>query len=396
MEKRLKVGEIVWAKIRGFPWWPGMIGKIEESTSSHIETKVLINFIGDPTHANVQISKIEKFDKKFDEYSKTKKRSLLNSIMLAKKIIKGELTYNNHLNNQKDNRIRGKGNNINADKCDGSDDESSCDESDRKLLNHKRSRTAPNEWPTEGGCNIKGSGNLINPKVIVSDDKVDEDDDCREDSVEEEDDPCEEFKKRVDGLVFFKVYQPLSTSNKSITNNIEVIINLLDKIDMDKICYESIIKLVQYLDCIVTNKNQNVSSKSCELINLIKNKLIIHLFDDCTNVLKNINKHQFKSEDKIFLSSHLHKINHNQNLLTDNSTININTTDISLSRRESSLPKNKKIKDHSHTHIVNNLLLSKTNSSRELIITQMEENNSLSEISINSSRTDCEETRQKK
>jgi hypothetical protein len=28
MERRLKVGEIVWAKIRGFPWWPGMVRKV--------------------------------------------------------------------------------------------------------------------------------------------------------------------------------------------------------------------------------------------------------------------------------------------------------------------------------------------------------------------------------
>jgi hypothetical protein len=25
MEKKMKVGEVVWAKIRGFPWWPGMV-----------------------------------------------------------------------------------------------------------------------------------------------------------------------------------------------------------------------------------------------------------------------------------------------------------------------------------------------------------------------------------
>jgi hypothetical protein len=27
MDKKLKVGEVVWAKIRGFPWWPGMVRK---------------------------------------------------------------------------------------------------------------------------------------------------------------------------------------------------------------------------------------------------------------------------------------------------------------------------------------------------------------------------------
>jgi hypothetical protein len=25
MEKKLKVGEIVWAKVKGFPWWPGIV-----------------------------------------------------------------------------------------------------------------------------------------------------------------------------------------------------------------------------------------------------------------------------------------------------------------------------------------------------------------------------------
>jgi hypothetical protein len=27
MEKRLRVGEVTWAKIRGFPWWPAVVIK---------------------------------------------------------------------------------------------------------------------------------------------------------------------------------------------------------------------------------------------------------------------------------------------------------------------------------------------------------------------------------
>ena len=53
------------------------------------------------------ISKIDKFEKKFDEFSKTKKRSLLNSITLAKKIHKGEIAFNNHLK-EKENIIKKK------------------------------------------------------------------------------------------------------------------------------------------------------------------------------------------------------------------------------------------------------------------------------------------------
>lgn len=25
MEKMLEVGQIVWAKVRGYPWWPGIV-----------------------------------------------------------------------------------------------------------------------------------------------------------------------------------------------------------------------------------------------------------------------------------------------------------------------------------------------------------------------------------
>jgi hypothetical protein len=25
MEKKLKIGQVVWAKIKGYPWWPGMV-----------------------------------------------------------------------------------------------------------------------------------------------------------------------------------------------------------------------------------------------------------------------------------------------------------------------------------------------------------------------------------
>jgi len=28
MEKKFKRGDIVWAKVRGFPWWPGIVKSI--------------------------------------------------------------------------------------------------------------------------------------------------------------------------------------------------------------------------------------------------------------------------------------------------------------------------------------------------------------------------------
>jgi hypothetical protein len=60
-----------------------------------------VNFIGDHSHAEIPFSKIEKYSKKYEEFSKTKKKSLLNSIYFADKIIKGELTFSNHLKHRK-------------------------------------------------------------------------------------------------------------------------------------------------------------------------------------------------------------------------------------------------------------------------------------------------------
>ena len=104
MEKKFRKGEVVWAKVRGFPWWPAMVKSVnikflrqdeEEEECRH--TTVLVYFIGDNSHSELPINKIEKFSQKYEDYSKTKKKSLLNSIKLAKKIISNELSFEKHL-----------------------------------------------------------------------------------------------------------------------------------------------------------------------------------------------------------------------------------------------------------------------------------------------------------
>jgi hypothetical protein len=37
--------EIVWAKVKGYPWWPAIV----LSTFPSKQQKYLVNFIGDPT-----------------------------------------------------------------------------------------------------------------------------------------------------------------------------------------------------------------------------------------------------------------------------------------------------------------------------------------------------------
>lgn len=97
MERKssFKKGDLVWAKIRGYPWWPGIVQSSKVKIGSNKEEinkelKLLVNFLGDNTHAEIPLQKIENYNAKFDEFSKTKKKTLLKAIQIANKISKGE------------------------------------------------------------------------------------------------------------------------------------------------------------------------------------------------------------------------------------------------------------------------------------------------------------------
>ncbi len=105
MEKSFKKGEVVWAKVRGYSWWPGIVKKItlkitkSENTSwennslrNLKELRILVKYIGDNSHSILPLDKIEKFEKKYSEFSKTKNKHLLHSIKLAKKLIAEEIS----------------------------------------------------------------------------------------------------------------------------------------------------------------------------------------------------------------------------------------------------------------------------------------------------------------
>ena len=88
-----KKGDLVWAKIRGYPWWPGIVqtSKVKLGTTkdeNNKEIKVLVNFLGDNTHAEIPLPKIENYEKKYEEYSKTKKKTLQKAISIANKLLK--------------------------------------------------------------------------------------------------------------------------------------------------------------------------------------------------------------------------------------------------------------------------------------------------------------------
>ena len=90
MEESFHKGEIVWAKVEGFPRWPGEIKRIlhfHKKNESQFQKKIYqINFIGHSSYVYLPVSKIDKFEDKFEKYSKTKKQNLINAIQKAKKM----------------------------------------------------------------------------------------------------------------------------------------------------------------------------------------------------------------------------------------------------------------------------------------------------------------------
>jgi len=44
---KFKEKELVWAKVRGHAWWPGIIGGIKHNYPRDRERKYIVHFIGD-------------------------------------------------------------------------------------------------------------------------------------------------------------------------------------------------------------------------------------------------------------------------------------------------------------------------------------------------------------
>ena len=96
-----KKGDVVWAKVKGYPWWPGEIRQITikqaKTEPKDKQTIYRINFIGDNTHVDVPKEKVENFEDKYAKYSQIKKKKLQKAIDKAKRMLKEkEGTVNNN------------------------------------------------------------------------------------------------------------------------------------------------------------------------------------------------------------------------------------------------------------------------------------------------------------
>lgn len=89
MKCPFKKNEIIWAKLKGFPWWPGKINSIK-STCSNQHT-IMIEFFGDKTICVVPVIKLKPYQENYNLFSKSKRTTLQRAITLANKDIESSV-----------------------------------------------------------------------------------------------------------------------------------------------------------------------------------------------------------------------------------------------------------------------------------------------------------------
>ncbi|EAS04587.2 PWWP domain protein (macronuclear) [Tetrahymena thermophila SB210] len=110
--------DLVYAKIRGYPWWPGIIGEIKMKPGENGEKKyeLLVNFIGDHSHSMVNEDKLQKFYVKEIDFKNKKRKKLMQSIQIANDIYNGKYTYEEWRNRDKKRSQQQKKSKQNKDK----------------------------------------------------------------------------------------------------------------------------------------------------------------------------------------------------------------------------------------------------------------------------------------
>ena len=77
--------EIVWAKLKGYPWWPAILLSIKKDSNTE-EEKYRVVFFGNLIQETLKAQYISKFDTNFKQNSKSKNKDLIDIITIAKEI----------------------------------------------------------------------------------------------------------------------------------------------------------------------------------------------------------------------------------------------------------------------------------------------------------------------
>jgi hypothetical protein len=88
-KENFKEEEIVWAKLKGYPWWPAILLSIKTEINT-LEEKYRVLFFGNYVQETLKPKYILKFDIYYKQFSKSKNKDLTDSIATAKEIYDSE------------------------------------------------------------------------------------------------------------------------------------------------------------------------------------------------------------------------------------------------------------------------------------------------------------------
>ena len=267
-QKNFQKGEIVFVKIDENSYWPGQIKEISIDNTRENEKKICeINLINQNENMNFPFSKIEKFEKKLEKISKTKKQSLLNAIEEAKRIIsknKNNIILENDydkidLSNFSDSNLF----------SDFSTKEKNSERENESFIGKKIKRNKKNKkknLQNDSKENIKINNNRMLNYCNSKDKKKDLNENKFNDLI----------RNTIDNLLKIQI--------ESKPNMHNLILNELNKLKNNfneknnKNIYSLHKDIIPILNSLLYNKNEDIVDKSSKMIPIIIEKIIQEIF----------------------------------------------------------------------------------------------------------------------
>jgi hypothetical protein len=301
-----KKGDIVWAKVRGFPWWPGVIRRIivlkNNKSDSSEEKKYVIDFIGDNSHVQLPLNKLEIFEEKSCKYTLNKNKRLQNAIEKAKRMKKEEkykenkedTTTINSKEKSEDNDTKFLGKKI-----------KSINSIKENLLTKKKSKNEAVQTEKHSNPNIKininlnvvnTNHNIVNIQSTATSFEqknykiVNDDESSVNQSQIEEENYEKKLKTLIMNLLNYPIEMPSNTSQKYIIKSLNEFISILNnKENKLNNFYELTKDIIPVLMSFTNNRDDNILGKSCDILFNLKQKILSEIFnfDDMENIEKN-------------------------------------------------------------------------------------------------------------